>query len=126
MRLRAIVQQVSSHLLGKFSRFLLGVFVRFLTVRLLSTDNDDDKDVKVVALSKKIEDMKNNEKKRRKSKYITEHEKVCDDVKPLLPSIKELNLKSLWWLSQYVTHNKKELTEDPDVLSSLKRYKNWI
>ena len=74
-----------------------------------------------------IKKLKIKEKKQRKSIYKTEHEKVCDVVKPLLPGIKELNYNALWWLSQYVTHYKKLLGEtDPKVKHVFKSYQRWI
>ena len=67
------------------------------------------------------------QKKKYKSKYRAEHQKVCAAVKPFLQSIKELNFKSLWWLSQYVAHYKKVLAEKyPTVKSDFKAYSNWI
>ena len=76
---------------------------------------------------KQVKKLKVKEKKQRKSIYRTEHEEVCDEVKPLLPGIKELNYNALWWFSQYVTHYKKFLEEkDPTVKPAFKGYKNWI
>jgi hypothetical protein len=91
-------------------------------------DKKDDKEDRIVALEKKLAEMQVDAKQKRKSKskYVTEHKAVCAAVNPLLPSIKELDYFSLFWLSHYVARYKKELAEkDPDVVAAYKDYKVW-
>ncbi len=94
---------------------------------MLCADDDkkDDKEDRIAALEKKIEEMV-IAKKKHKSKWLEVHQEVCSAVNPLLPSIKELDYFSLFWLSHYVARYKKELAEkDPDVVAAYKDYKVW-
>ncbi len=101
----------------------------YTTLLCVDDDKKDDKEDRIVALEKKLAEMQVDAKQKRKSKskYVTEHKAVCAAVNPLLPSIKELDYNSLWWLSQYVTHYKRELTEkEPNLVSVNKYYYKWL
>jgi hypothetical protein len=92
-------------------------------------DKKDDKEDRLAALEKKLAEMQVDAKKTRKnkSKYVAEHKAVCAAVNPLLPSVKELDYASLFWLTQYVVLYKKEIAEnEPEVVSAYKRYYKWL
>ncbi len=90
--------------------------------RLLCAEADKKK---IAELEAKLEKMQIAKKKRR-SKWAEVHEEVCNAVNPLLPSIKELDYNSLFWLSHYVARYKNRLAEkNPDVVAAYKCYKVW-
>ena len=88
-------------------------------------DKQDDQNAKIAELEAKIEGMV-IAKKKRKSKWMEVHEGMCAAVNPLLPSIKELDYFSLFWLSRHMARYKKGLAKkNPDVVAAYKCYTVW-